>query len=308
MAASFNRAVAGSSRSVTAALTSTGRRIGAAQRFYATPAAQIPSASTDPNWELPEIHLGATHANRYAEHYEETLASDLMYMSYNHRESIKPPRPPRVPAPMTAYELNRPQPTQRGNKPFAPATTLITPETVPELESIVLHTMVKEAIGNKQALLSAIMAFRAISGETQNGGGRAGSKGVEVVISRSGAAAFKLRAGMPVAVKVELRGQPMYDFIQCFVDFVLPRIREFPGFALPFASASKSSSSMVSGVVSMGLPAAAMGLFPQIEANLDSYPRMHGFHMHFITNSKGERAEDNARSLLSGFRIPFYRR
>ena len=179
---------------------------------------------------------------------------------------------------------------------------------MPKLESIILHTMVKEAIGNKQSLLSAIMALRAISGESKNGGGRQGSSGVQVVTSKQGAAAFKLRAGMPVAAKVELKGDAMYDFLQSMVDFVLPRIREFPGVALPPPSASRNSPSALGGVVSFGLPANAMALFPQIEANLDAYPRLHGFHMHFKTNARGDRAQEQARALLSGFRVPFYRK
>lgn len=168
--------------------------------------------------------------------------------------------------------------------------------------------MVKEAIGNKPALLNAIMALRAISGETHLGGGRTGSTGVQVVTSKEGAAAFKLRAGMPVAVKVELKGAAMYDFIQSLVDFVLPRIREFPGVSLPPASANRNSPSSTSGVVAFGLEQAAMALFPQIECNLESYTRMHGFHMQFLTNCKGKGAQDQARALLSGMRIPFTRR
>lgn len=100
----------------------------------------------------------------------------------------------------------------------------------------------------------------------------------------------------------------MYDFIQSLVDFVFPRIREFPGIPLPPASASRTSPSAVGGVVAFGLSSNAMSLFPQIEANLDSYPRLHGFHMYFKTTAKGERAQEQARALLSGFRIPFYRR
>lgn len=228
-------------------------------------------------------------------------------MTYNHRQHISEPALEVLPEPQTAYEMNRPTPPLRGNRPARPSAKPLSPATIPKLESIVLHTMVKEAIGNKQSLLSAIMALRAISGQSPNGGGRSG-KGVEVIVSRTGAAAFKLRAGMPVAVKVEMKGEAMYDFIQSLVDFVLPRIREYPGIALPPTSASKTSPSAVGGVVSFGLPHTAMGLFPQIEANLDSYPRLHGFHMYFKTTAKGDRAQEHAQALLSGFRIPFHRR
>lgn len=272
-----------------------------------TSRAYAAASTTKPAPALPEIHLGATHQSRYAEHYDQSVASDLMYMTYNHRRQSSEPEIEVLPEPQTAYELNRPTPPLRGNRPARPSAKPLSPATIPKLESIVLHTMVKEAIGNKQSLLSAIMALRAISGQSPNGAGRTG-KGVEVIVSRTGAAAFKLRAGMPVAVKVEIKGEAMYDFIQSLVDFVLPRIREYPGVALPPTSASKTSPSAVGGVVSFGLPHTAMGLFPQIEANLDSYPRLHGFHMYFKTSAKGERAQEHAEALLSGFRLPFYRR
>ena len=275
-------------------------------RRLATPT-DLPAKSTPTDDPLPHIELGQTHYSRYHEHYDSTLATDLMYMTYNHRASIKPPRESTPTIPKTPYEVNRPAPAPRGNRPIRPETRHITPDTVPRLESIILHTMVKEAIVNKHHLLGAVMALRAISGESAYGGNRQGSAGVEVLRSRHGAAAFKLRAEMPVSVKVEMKGEAMYDFIQSLVDFVMPRIREYPGIALPPASAPKVSPSALAGSVAFGFPPTAMGLFPQIEANLDAYPRLFGFHVHFQTNMKGEGAQDRARTLLSGFRIPFHR-
>jgi len=267
---------------------------------------------------LPDIQLGPTHPSRYQDHYNNTLAEDLLYMTYDHSLASSPSAsasasssstPPVVdPSTVNPYQLNRPQSPPRGNRPLKPATRPVGATSVPKLESIVLHTMVKEAIGNKPAMLSAIMALRAISGETYQGGGRKAASGVQVLVSKSGAAAFKLRAGMPVAVKVEIKGEAMYDFVQSLVDFVLPRLREFPGVQLPMLSANRNSPSATSGVVAFGLEPGAMGLFPQIETNLESYPKMHGFHMQFLTNCKGKGAQDQARALLSGMRIPFTRR
>ncbi|WOO85219.1 54S ribosomal protein L7, mitochondrial [Vanrija pseudolonga] len=273
------------------------------------------AAAAEQAWTVPEVHLGPTHQVRYRDHYNNSLASDLLYMTYNHRASETADKAvatavakaaaeqPKV----TGYEANRPNAKPRGNRPVKQVTKGITVERIPELESITLHTMVKAAIGSKHQLLTGIMLLRAISGESFQGGGRA-STGVQVVVSRNGAAAFKLRAGMPVAAKVELRGDAMYDFIQSLVDFVLPRIREFPGIELPAASASKTSPSALSGVVSFGVSGQAAALFPQVEANLDNYPRIPGFHMHFKTNAKGKDAQEFARTLLSGFRIPFHRK
>lgn len=130
--------------------------------------------------------------------------------------------------------------------------------------------------------------------------------GVQVIKAKVGAANWKLREGMPIACKVELKGDAMYDFLQSLVDFVLPRMREYPGVPIaPFAGYNKSH--LYGPVVSFGFPPAAMGLFPQIEANIDSYPKLHGFHVYCKTNLKGDHAMMWGRNLLSGFRVPFYR-
>ncbi|TFY74570.1 hypothetical protein EWM64_g9444 [Hericium alpestre] len=100
----------------------------------------------------------------------------------------------------------------------------------------------------------------------------------------------------------------MYEFLGTLTEFVLPRMREFPGMLMPAGSANMNTPSGVSGVVSFGLSPDAMGLFPQIEVNLDSYPKAYGFHIHFITNATGTGAQNRARQLLSGFQIPFTRR
>lgn len=272
------------------------------------------TASTTDDWTVPEIRLGQTRPSRYGEHYNQTLASDMLYMTYNHRSAAAfdaaaeraAARAGDAPPLVTGYEANRPVQNPRGGRPQQPVNRAISPDLVPRLESITIHTMVKEAIGTKQALLNAIMALRAVSGESQRGGGRS-SSGVEVLRARKGAASWKLRKGMPIATKVEIKGEPMYDFIQSLVDFVLPRVRDYPGVKLPNASASRNSPSALSGTVAMGLPAAAMGLFPQIEASLDSYPRLHGFDVVFKTNLRGRDSQEHARALLSGFRIPFTR-
>ncbi|WVQ64879.1 uncharacterized protein L199_003048 [Kwoniella botswanensis] len=272
-----------------------------------------PSTQTSPlpkdDWTLPHIHVGPTHPSRYSQHYHNTLSSDLMYMTYSHRLAQKPPKPEPVQPPQTAYEANRPRPPiMRGNRALRTKTTQIDVDNVPKLESVIIHTMVKEAIANKSTLLSAIMALRAISGETPNGGGKKGSSGVEVIVAKKSAAAWKLRAGMPVSVKVELKGDAMYDFIQSLVDFVLPRLRDFPGIPLPPSSTPKNSPASLTGIVSFGFNPTTMSFFPQIESNTDAYPRLHGFHVYFKTSLRGENAHEHARTLVSGFRIPFHRR
>lgn len=229
-------------------------------------------------------------------------------MTYDPRPPVTHSEPVTPPPTLSPYAANRPASAPRGNRPIRPDTTSISAATIPALSSITLHTMVKESIGSKPQLLPAIMAFRAISGETLEGGGRKGSKGVQIVTSKKGAAAFKLRAGMPVGVKVELRGAAMWDFLGTLVDFVLPRVRDWPGVPLPATSANKLSPSATSGVVAFGLEPSAMALFPQISGNLDMWPRMHGMHIQVETTARGKDAQMRARALLSGLGVPFHRR
>ncbi|EUC63366.1 ribosomal protein L5 [Rhizoctonia solani AG-3 Rhs1AP] len=205
------------------------------------------------------------------------------------------------------YAKNRPPPSPRGNRPLQSSGQPTTVENLPRLERVVLHTMIKDAITNKTHLLGPMMALRAISGQTDRGGGQLAHQGVRVCYSRPAAAAFRLRPGAPISLKVELRGPQMYEFINTLVEFVLPRLREFRGVSMPPASSSKSSPSAMAGVVAFGLPKEAFALFPQLEVNLDSYPRMCGMHVQFVTNLKGRDAQQRARALVSGFQIPFVR-
>ena len=167
--------------------------------------------------------------------------------------------------------------------------------------------MVKEAISSRNNLLGVIMASRAISGQTEHGGGRHSATGVQIVKGVKSIGGW-VRPGIPLGVKVDLKGPKMYDFLGTLVEFVLPRLRDFPGIVMPPASASSNSPSAVSGVVSFGLPPEAMGLFPQIEVNLDAYPKSYGMHIHFVTNAEGLGAQNRARALVSAFQIPFARK
>lgn len=252
------------------------------------------------------IQIGPSHPSRLADHYKNTLAHDLLYLHYSHAPAAPLPPLPQ-PDPLDPYQINRKTPALKGNRPLRRSAPETTAENVTKLERIILHTFVKEAITNKNALWSAAMAFKAMSGESYHGGGRLSSEGVQVVQSTSGVAEFKVRAGLQIATKVEMRGEKMYEFVGSLVDFVLPRIRDFHGVAMPVASSSSTSASATAGIVSFGLPHTAMGLFPQIEVNVDAYPRTHGMHIQFITNARGKGAQDRARALLSGFRIPFIR-
>lgn len=232
-----------------------------------------------------------------------------MYMTYIHEPKARPPakeiRLTYDPEdPYSKYRKNLPVGgLQIGKKP-AP---IASPENVVKLEKICLHSMQKTALSSRSNLLGTIMAFRAISGETEQGGGWMSSSGVQLVRGKKNVSGW-VRPGLPIGVKVEIKGEKMYEFLGTLVQFVLPRLREFEGVVLPPASVNLATPAGVSGVVSMGLPPDAMGFFPQIEVNQDMYPRMYGMHIHFVTNAEGAGAQNKARALLSGFQLPFARR
>ncbi len=256
-----------------------------------------------------DIVVRDTHLSRLGEHYHNTLADDLLYLTYKHESGPRLlPRSIRLMYdPEDPYAKLRHNPPVGGSQVSRKLAPPITPENVIHLERIQLHTMAKDALVSRQNLLGPIMALRALSGETEHGGGRRGSTGVQIVRGVKSVGGW-VRPGLPVGAKVDLLGSKMYEFLGTLTEFVLPRLREFPGLLLPPASTNLQTPAGVSGVVSFGLPPEAMGFFPQVEVNLDAYPKTYGMHIHFITNARGVGAQERARQLLSGFQIPFVRR
>lgn len=271
--------------------------------------------------DLPaNLSYGQTARSRLGDHYDSTVSHDLLYLLYSHAthtEAAQRPNPlERTPiwSPENPYAHGRSAPPRpKGNRYIVPNPIYVSPESVPRLESIVVESMYKHAVGAKSNLLPLIMAFQAITGEppqvkTPGPYGPGSGEGIQVTQSTKKSASFKIRAGMPSGVKVELKGEPMYAFLETVIDFVLPRLKTFSGIPLPPASHPRQSPSSTSGVVSFGLPPEAMGLFPQIEVNLDQYPRAFGMNIFCVTNTKGRGAQDQARALLSGVGLPFVKR
>ncbi|KAJ6602248.1 60s ribosomal protein l7 [Mycena sp. CBHHK59/15] len=267
------------------------------------------------NWRtrlpIPHVNIVAREFApcRLENHYYSTVQDNAMYMTYIHESAPRPPpRQIRLTYdPSNPYARFRHNPpvggTQMGKKPPPPST----PENVIRLENITIHSFMKQAISSRSNLLGLIMAMRTITGETEKAAGKHAVSGVQIVYGKKSVGGW-IRPGIPVGVKVELRGAPMYDFLGQLVEFVLPRLKDYPGIVLPPPSASDHSPSAVSGVVSFGLPPAAMNFFPQIEVNVDAYPRPYGMHIHCVTNATGVGAENRARALLSAFQLPFTRR
>ncbi|ORZ05797.1 ribosomal protein L5 domain-containing protein [Absidia repens] len=237
---------------------------------------------------------------RLKEYYDSTLAEDLMILGYDHLRvapsmSKYPDLGVQIDRALQATEGQQDKAdadnattvyvtrTRKGGKPVKPISPLKSASVVPRLDKITLHAMIKDAIGNKSNLLSAFMAFQSITGIRP-----------EVVYARTSVANWKLREGMPIGVKVTLRGEEMYQFMDKLVEIVLPRLKEWPGMSITAGDGN--------GNVAIGFPPSALALFPEIESSFDVYPKMTGFDVTFNTSAF---TNTDGRLLLSGFSVPF---
>ncbi|KAI5477196.1 hypothetical protein MNV49_006640 [Pseudohyphozyma bogoriensis] len=280
--------------------------------MFRTTAANVVRPLARCNSSLASVVPRDVARSRLQEHYTNTLSHDLLYLLYAHPPAVSPPDPlTRAPAwsPLNPYAQNRPPPRAKGGRYLQPNPS----SAVPELESITVSTMSKAALQQKSSLVALMMAYQAITGQppqSRHPGpyGAGTDQGIVVTRSTRKSASFKIRPGAPTGVKIELKGEPMYAFLDTLTTFVLPRLKSFNGIPLPPASHPKQSPSSMSGVISFGLPNEAMGLFPQIETALDQYPRAFGMNIYLKTNLKGRGAQEKSRALLSGLGVPFVKR
>ena len=150
---------------------------------------------------------------------------------------------------------------------------------VPRLKSIVLNVGMGEAIQDIKPLESAAKELATITGQ-------------KAVITRAkkSIAGFKLREGMPIGCKVTLRGDRMYDFLDKFISFALPRIRDFKGV----------SPKSFDGRGNYAFGVREQIIFPEI--NYDKIASIHGMDVVFVTSAK---TDEEGRALLKYMGMPF---
>ncbi len=150
---------------------------------------------------------------------------------------------------------------------------------VPRLEKVVLNIGLGEAIENAKAIEAAEKDLTAISGQHPI-----------VTRSKRSIAAFRLRTGMPIGMKVTLRGQRMWDFLEKLINAVLPRSPEFSGVS------PKSFDGW--GNYTLGLK--EQTVFPEIE--YDKVDKVRGLEVSIITTAK---TDEEGRHLLELLGMPF---
>jgi len=150
---------------------------------------------------------------------------------------------------------------------------------VPRLEKIVLNIGVGEAIQNAKAMEAAEKDLTAISGQ-------------HPIITRAkkSIAAFKLREGMTIGLKVTLRGERMYDFFDKLINAVLPRAHDFQG--VP------QNSFDGHGNYTLGLKEQI--IFPEVD--YDKIDKVRGLEISIVTTAK---TNDEGRQLLEALGTPF---
>ena len=89
---------------------------------------------------------------------------------------------------------------------------------IPKLEKVVINMGVGEAVKDSKKIEVAVNELAAITGQKP-----------VITKSKKANASFKLREGMPIGVKVTLRKNKMYEFVDRFVNIALPRVRDFRG-------------------------------------------------------------------------------
>lgn len=150
---------------------------------------------------------------------------------------------------------------------------------VPRLEKVALNIGVGEAIQNAKALEAAERDLADISGQHP-----------VTTRARKSIAAFRLREGMPVGLKVTLRGERMYQFFDKLVNTVLCRIREFQGV----------SRNSFDGRGNYTLAFKEQTVFPEIE--YDKIDKARGLEISIVTTA---RTDDESMRLLELLGMPF---
>ena len=149
---------------------------------------------------------------------------------------------------------------------------------VPRMEKVVINMGLGEALQNSKLIDSGVEQLRLISGQ-------------QPVVTRAKKAIsnFKLREGVAIGVSVTLRGKRMYEFLERFISFALPRVRDFKGLS------PKSFDGR--GNYTVGVKEQL--IFPEID--FDKVEKIKGMNITLCTTAK---TDEEGRSLLTQIGLP----
>ncbi len=150
---------------------------------------------------------------------------------------------------------------------------------VPMLKKITLNQGVNGAVSDKKLIDNALEEMTAVTGQH-----------AVPCYSKKDVSNFKLRKGMPIGVKVTLRGERMYEFLDRFISISLPRVRDFRGI--------NDKSFDGRGNYTMGIKEQI--IFPEL--NIDKVHKINGMDITFVTSAN---TNESAYELLKELGMPF---
>lgn len=153
------------------------------------------------------------------------------------------------------------------------------PHQIPKLEKIAINVGLGRAKDDKRLMEVATNTLRKITGQQPL-----------TTVAKNSIAGFKLREGNPIGLKVTLRGDQMYEFMDRLINVVLPRLRDFHGVS--------AKSFDKSGNYSLGMT--DQSVFPEL--TFDETTTVHGLQINFVIAAH-EAA--HSRALLEKFGMPF---
>jgi len=153
------------------------------------------------------------------------------------------------------------------------------PMQVPRLEKICINQGVGDAVADKKLIEGALKEMATITGQKP-----------VATISRKDISNFKLRKGVAIGVKITLRGDKMYEFLDRLIAASLPRIRDFRGInAKGFDGRGNYTLGITEQII-----------FPEID--IDKVNKIMGMDITFVTNTE---SDEEAQALLTELGFPF---
>jgi large subunit ribosomal protein L5 len=149
---------------------------------------------------------------------------------------------------------------------------------VPKLTKIVINQGIGQAVADKKLIDVAQEELTIISGQ----------KAVQTM-SKKDISNFKLRKKMPIGVKVTLRREKMFEFLERLINASLPRIRDFKGVSTKFDGRGNYTLGITEQII-----------FPEID--IDKMSKIMGLEITFITTA---RTDEEGLALLREFGVPF---
>jgi len=148
----------------------------------------------------------------------------------------------------------------------------------PRLQKIVINSGVGQAIADKKLIEVAQEEITLIAGQ----------KAVQTMSTKD-ISNFKLRRGMPIGVKVTLRRERMYEFLERLISVALPRIRDFKGVTSKLDGRGNYTMGITEQII-----------FPEID--IDKISKIMGLEITFVTSAA---TDEEGAALLKAFGIPF---